>query len=243
MKKFVMILLVSGCVSAALSAQKIGLSAGMGAHFTADFTTFNLTEDGKKTGSAADYNAHLTGGGFYAFFDATYVEANFGMLFGNANSDKQDGMNDDQRKGMDVTALKVGLFGKYPIPLSGGIVFFPMLGIDGQIALGGKINGYDINDTDRFTDKNREDFKKDFSQFWFKTGVGFDIPVAANLYLRPEFLYGIRVNTDNEKKAMESTKVPAGTPTNPLATKDVKYIDSIVGHGLDIRLAMGYKFK
>lgn len=243
MKKFAMILLVLGCVSAALSAQKIGLSAGMGGYFTADFATYDLTEEGKKLGSAADYNSHLTGGGFYTFFDATYVEANLGMLFGNANQDKLDKLTDDEKKGFDVTALKVGLFGKYPIPLTGGIVFFPMLGIDGQIVLGGKALGNDINDTDKFTDDMRADFRIMFNQFWFKGGVGFDIPVAPNLYLRPEFLYGIRINTENEKEAMESKKILAPTASNPLGTKDVKYVNSIVGHGLDIRLAMGYKFK
>ena len=227
MKKAMLVLVMFGMCGAALFAQGIGLSAGLGGNFTAGFTTFALTQDAKDiTGGpkAEDFNQHLIGGGIYAFFDATYVEANVGLLFGNANQDKQDGFSDDAKKGMDVTALKLSLFGKYPIDL-GGFTLFPMLGIDGQISLGGKIQGEDI------PDEYKDDFNKMFSYFWIKAGVGFDIPLSDKLYLRPEFLYGIRFNTDDEKDMIDYMN---SGPT--------KAIDAIVGHGLDVRLALGFKF-
>ena len=224
MKKLVLVLVMIGC-GAALFAQGIGLSAGLGGNFAAQFTTYALTEDAKDIGmKAEDANSHLIGGGIYAFFDATYVEANVGLMFGNANNDKQEGFSDERKKGMDVTALKLSLFGKYPIAL-GGFTLFPMLGIDGQINLGGKFYGEDVPDD--FKDNNGYEFNELFSYFWIKAGVGVDIPLSDKLYLRPEFLYGIRFNTDQEKDFLDG---------------DPKMADTIAGHGLDVRLALGFKF-
>ncbi|MDR2482338.1 MAG: porin family protein [Treponema sp.] len=223
MKRLLLVLAVFGMCSAALFAQNIKLSAGLGGNFTADFTSFALTKDAKDADlKAKDWNSHLVGGGFYLFFDATYVEANVGLLFGNANSDKTDGMSDDQKKGMDVTAIKLGLFGKYPIDL-GSFTLFPMLGIDGQLAVGGKFYGEEPAD--------KEEFNKMFSWFWIKLGVGADIPLAEKFYLRPEFLYGIRLNTEDEKDTIDYYN---SGPT--------KMVDAIVGHGLDVRVAVGYRF-
>ena len=227
MKRMVVVLLVLVCVSSALSAQIF--SAGLGGNFTANFTTFDFTADAKDAGAkAADSNMHFVGGGVYGFFDATYVEANVGLLFGNSNFDKLDGASDETKKGMDVVALKFGLFGKYPIPMGGGPVVFPMLGVEGQVPLGGQIGGKDIN-SDEIGDTARDNFKKGFNQFWFKAGLGFDIPISGAMFFRPEFLYGIRLNTDDEKKTLDEQ----GSP---------KMLNAIVGHGLDIRLAIGFKF-
>lgn len=220
MKKVFLVLAVFGMCSAALFAQNLKLSAGLGGNFTADFTSYALTKDGKDAGyKAEDWNEHLIGGGFYLFFDATYVEANVGLLLGNSNRDKQPD-DDDQKKGYDVTAIKLGLFGKYPIDL-GSFTLFPMLGIDGQLCIGGKMGGKDV------PSEYKDDFNEGYSWFWIKLGVGADIPLAEKFYLRPEFLYGIRFNTDNEK----DTKDSAG-----------KFLDAIVGHGLDVRVAVGYRF-
>ena len=228
MKKLVLVLVMIGC-GAALFAQGIGLSAGLGGNFAAQFTTYALTEDAKDIGmKAEDANSHLIGGGIYAFFDATYVEANVGLLFGNANQDKKPDSSSGFRlypdKGMDVTALKLSLFGKYPIDL-GGFTLFPMLGIDGQINLSVKSDGEDV------PDDSKDDYNEMFSYFWIKAGVGVDIPLSDKLYLRPEFLYGIRFNTDQEKDMLDYYN------SGP---KDM--LTGIVGHGLDVRLALGFKF-
>ena len=228
MKKLVLVLVMIGC-GAALFAQGIGLSAGLGGNFAAQFMTFAPTQDAKDAGyKAEDDNGHLIGGGIYAFFDATYVEANVGLMFGNANADKEpdspSSSSSYSDKGNDVTALKLSLFGKYPIDL-GGFTLFPMVGIDGQINLGGKYYGEDVPDD--FKDFAGYEFNELFSYFWIKAGVGVDIPLSDKLYLRPEFLYGIRFNTDQEKDYLD---------------RDPKMADTIAGHGLDVRLALGFKF-
>jgi hypothetical protein len=228
MKRMAVVLVILVCVSSALSAQMF--SAGLGGTFNANFMTFDPTSDGKDGGfKAEDWNGHFVGGGVYGFFDATYVEANIGLLLGNSNSDKTNDLSDDAKKGRDVVALTLGLFGKYPIDMGGGVAVFPMFGVGGQIALGGKLYGKDITSED-FSDTNREDFKKGFNQFWFKTGLGFDVPISGAMFFRPEFLYGIRLNTEDEKDLID------------LSNKGTKTLNGIVGHGLEVRLALGFKF-
>jgi hypothetical protein len=219
MKKRV-VFLVLGCISAALSAQSI--KVGGGGNFTANFVTYAPTEDGKDL--FEDSNMHMLAGGIYAFFDLTYVEFNAGVLFGNYNMDNTDDLSDEAKKGIDITALKLGLFGKLPIAM-GAFTLFPMLGIDGQIFINGKYLDEDIE---------AEDGREEFNQLWFKAGIGLDIPLPAGggkVFLRPEFLYGIRMNTDNEKDRLDAVK-----------DVDPKVLNAIVGHGLDLKLAIGYSF-
>jgi hypothetical protein len=230
MKRMAVVLLILVCVSSALSAQMF--SAGFGGTFNANFATYDLTSDAKDFGAKAeDWNGHFVGGGVYGFFDATYIEANVGLLLGNANQDKlSDNASDDKKKGSDVVALTLGLFGKYPIAMGGGVAVFPMLGVGGQIPLGGKTSGKDIND-DEVPSKERDNFKQGFNQFWFKAGLGFDVPISGAMFFRPEFLYGIRLNTEDEKDTLNDSKIGS-----------TKMLNGIVGHGLDVRLALGFKF-
>jgi hypothetical protein len=235
-----MLLLGCLCVGAALSAQGFGLSAGLGGNFTYAFTNYTLSAEAKEKNEKTDYlNNHLAGGGVHAFFDATYVEAVAGLLFGNANKDKFSAdKSEDDRKGSDITALKLGLFGKFPIPL-GGITLFPLLGVDGQIWLAGKSGDKEID-----TSEGRKMAAEMFNTLWFKAGVGFDIslPVAGNkLFIRPELLYGIRLNTEAEKDEIADTKVLTGYDSSTLEPQYAKTYESIFGHGLDIRLSIGYR--
>jgi hypothetical protein len=229
MKKITAVLLVLVCVSAALSAQDFGLSAGGGGLFNANFTSLVLTDDGKNN-KASDKNSYQVGGGFYAFFDATYAEATVGMLFGNFNS---DGSNS---KGINTTALTLGVYGKYPIGIA-GFSLFPMLGIEGQINVAASYDGKAAEG------KYLEEFNKQFSFFWFKAGVGADIPIATNLFLRGEALYGIRLNTENERNTINGvSKDKLDEFGDLIGTTSYKAYSAIVGHGLDIRLAIGYRF-
>ena len=66
-----------------------------------------------------------------------------------------------------------------------------------------------------------------FTQIWFKLGLGADIPLAGSFYVRPEFLYGIRLNTEWESDYLDTAS---------------KTTSRIIGHGLDVHLAIGYKF-
>jgi hypothetical protein len=225
MKKIIA-LLIFVYAGAALFAQTVSLSVGGGAQFTADFTSVTLNQEYKDTfndSKVPNLNSHLVGFGIYGFFDATYIEANLGLLFGNANADDQSNSTTEFKKGIDVTALKIGIFGKYPFELSGFTVF-PMLGLDIMLPLGGMMFGETIPSGDP-----RTNFDKMFTQVWVKFGVGADFSITDSIFIRPEFLYGIRFNTDEETKSI-------GTWASG------KSYSGILGHGLDIRVAVGYRF-
>jgi hypothetical protein len=221
MKKLLAVLMVLVCGGAALSA--LDLSAGLGGNFNAHFDTYAVSKDGKDAGlKAEDYNAHFVGGGLFAFFDATYVEADVGLLFGNHNNDKTSDMSDEQKKGLDITYLRLALYGKYPISM-GNFTLAPMAGIDGLIGLGGKAYGEKVPNDALKLDK----FQERVNNFWIRLGASADFNLTEEIYLRPAALYGIRFNTTDEKDTLDLAK---------------DNLSAIVGHGLEIRVAAGYKF-
>jgi len=215
MKKIIA-LLIFVCAGAALFAQDVKVSVGGGANFTANFTSYTLNKEATDAGIKVS-DPTLIGGGVYGFFDATYIEANVGVLFGNYN------MKESNSKGLDVIALKIGLFGKYPFELSGAFSVFPLLGVDVMLPLSITSGG------EAPTGEAKTTVDKMFTQAWIKLGIGADINATDHIFVRPEFLYGIRFNTDDETKAIGAYN--AG-----------KRFSSIFGHGLDIRVAVGYRF-
>jgi opacity protein-like surface antigen len=224
------------CAGAAVFGQTVRMSVGGGGFFTADFTSYTMIKEAEEYyGKASDNNSTLIGAGFYGFFDATYIEANLGLLFGNEKNDKTPS-DEDMKKGYDVTALKIGIFGKYPFQLGETAAVFPMIGLDIMLPLGGKVWGHDPTDSDYFGKSIKSDFDKQFTQIWVKFGVGADFYVTNNIFIRPEFMYGIRFNTDSENKHIGSKFDPAADPDTR------KIASSIFGHGLDIRVAVGYSF-
>jgi opacity protein-like surface antigen len=228
----------------------IKLSAGGGALFSADFTTYTMSGDYKDMwdyyaglypdsmpGYKADlYNQNTVVAGFYAFFDATYAEANVAMVFGRTLLDNTKDRTAGDNKPINISALRLGLLGKYPIPLNGKFTLFPMLGIDGEIVMSEKHDGKNTKIT---ISKSKKDATGTdaHSSFWFKAGVGGDYALTETLYLRGEFLYGIRLNNKAEQWLLGD-----GGKTTGLNNKDIKQFSSIVGHGLDVKVGVGYKF-
>ena len=204
MKKTLFLVLFAALVSAAAFAElpRFALSAGAGGQFTVDFTSMS-------SGGQSETESFV-GGGAYAFFDATFVQAELGILLGGVS---QTGAPDS----LSLTGFRAGLFGKYPIAL-GSMTLFPLLGIDGVIWLSGKMGDFEIP----------SESLSDAGQFWIKAGVGADINLSEKLYLRPQFLYGIRLHTKAEKTMLDN--LPSGADA------------SIFGHGLDIKIAVGYRF-
>jgi hypothetical protein len=197
-------------------------SAGVGGHFTADWTTYSLTSDGEMLhGKAEKKNMQFMAGGFYGFFDATYVVANIGLAFDNTNNIKQDNFSDALKKGIDYTALKLGLFFKYPIALD-GFTIFPLLGLDNTIVLAGKMYGDTVDEDAHLLTPALRDFQHDYSQYWLKLGVGADFDITDSIYLRPEFLYGFALNN----RAATALRVKDG---------------SAATHGLDVKLSLGFR--
>jgi hypothetical protein len=158
-------------------------------------------------------------------FDATYVEVTTGFLFGG--SKRKIG---DLTTETGISAITLGAFGKYPVDM-GGFTLFPMLGMEGQFNLGGSIDGHEVK-------SGVDSFNRAHTFLWFKGGVGADIPIVNRLFIRPEFLYGIRVNTESEQDMIDGYLAPTAEDVNHRN----KLFDAIVGHGLDLRVALGYSF-
>ncbi|MCL2763015.1 MAG: hypothetical protein FWD36_07420 [Treponema sp.] len=232
MKKMVVALLVA--TIAVGGAFAVDLSAGIGGNFSAYFTSLSATSDGEDYlkiigAESKDLGITTTGGGVYAFFDITYVELNVGLMFSTTKANNNDyDMILGAEDGMSMTHLRLGLFGKFPIDLD-SFTLFPMLGIDFLINLAAK----DVKSGDKIEDKDLGIYSRGdlFNQFWFKLGVGADIPLGDSMYLRPTFLYGIRLNNQGEKDLIKDWN---SGPTD--------MVKSIVGHGLDVKLALGFKF-
>ncbi|MDR3325180.1 MAG: hypothetical protein LBS82_04250, partial [Spirochaetaceae bacterium] len=145
--------------------------------------------------------------------DATYAELSFGFFGGGGTmSQERNGVSGD---GMDfsVTGLDIGLQGKYPIELGSSLSVFPIFGIDYRVVVGAKI-----------ADKPADN-AGDLSAFWFKFGGGLDYAIANNVYLRADLLYGIRLANKMENDAIDGWDGAK----------------SRLGHGLDVKVAVGYK--
>jgi hypothetical protein len=239
MKKVIAVLVIFVCVGTALSAQiNIDMSAGAGALFGGQFTSYSLGDDGKKMDQYKDMNLRYINFGGFAFFDAIFneligVEADVGLRFGTQKlSTYPNGTPDNMKKGTSLTYLTFGLFGRYPITL-GGFTVFPLLGIQYDFLLaandkdegGGKIT---------VTDKiGKYTYRDNLNRFWIKLGAGADIDITSQIYVRPSFLYGFAFKNKGEKETID-------TIDNGKAND--KILKSIFTHGFDIRVAAGYRF-
>jgi hypothetical protein len=68
------------------------------------------------------------------------------------------------------------------------------------------------------------------SNVWFKWGWGADFGLTERIYLRHEIFYGIGTNSKPQKDHRDNIN------------QITKVIDKVINHGLDIRLAVGYRF-
>jgi hypothetical protein len=112
------------------------------------------------------------------------------------------------------------LLGKYPFGITKQLSLFPLLGINYQIMLSSKIDGNEYQ-------RDGEDSPMDFSALWFKLGLGVDFEFIPKLYGRLEALYGLRLPNKAENDMKDDWGDDAKTR---------------LGHGLTVKLAIGYKF-
>ncbi len=49
--------------------------------------------------------------------------------------------------------------------------------------------------------------KTDFNEFWFKAGLGLDVPVSSQMYVRPELTVGYKLHSkpDNDAIALDNS--------------------------------------
>jgi hypothetical protein len=203
MKRTIMLALFAAVLSAAAyAAPDLSFSAGAGAYFSHGGIS------GLKSGGW-ESEITATGAGGFAFFDATFVEVDVGF-FGGA-------LDDGGYDNGSYAAMDLSLLGKYPFA-AGPVTIFPLAGIDWKIALAVK----DKDGRQHFSDS---EIRK-LGALWFQFGGGLDFSLNRNLFVRGEFLYGLRVRNELEKDLMDDNS-------------SLKYK---LGHGPTIKAAVGYKF-
>jgi hypothetical protein len=143
----------------------------------------------------------------------------------SANSDVQKLM-DDAKTTVTMTTFDIGLLGKFPINL-GFFTLFPAIGI--QYRMGIDVIATDGENEAKYSDIDGNDPLGDLSRLWLKAGVGIDIPLGSNMYLRGMYLYGIGLLNKNEQDAQDT------------ANQGTKMYDQI-NHGFDLSVSLGLRF-
>ena len=227
---------------AGIFAVDFSLSAGAGGLLGYTFTRYTLEEGKIKSAQSMD---RFNFGGFL-FFDATYGE--FTVMIQRGNSTYAENMiqnttslADSTGKGYE-TSLGLSLMGKYPFGINERFTWFPMFGVEYQIALvqirqpkgespHDRTTGYLMEDRD----KNDKSYPLHaWNAFWINIGAGLDFAIAGPLFLRSELLFGFRLPTGYEMGALEVVKKPPTNVSNPM-------LAGLTGSP-GLKIAVGYRF-
>ena len=136
-------------------------------------------------GSSMDWTMNRNGFGAFAFFGVSpFVEFNLGFLYKDPYSltVKGPGGYSATLSGSDIDlegtgALQLGIYGKYPIPISSMFVFFPTGGIDFEIS----------------TSSEEWSGWKWWHDLWIRAGVGMDVFFTEKMFLRTHLIYGAAI--------------------------------------------------
>ncbi|GHV47085.1 hypothetical protein AGMMS49546_36280 [Spirochaetia bacterium] len=232
------------------------LSAGGGGLLGYTFTRYTLEGDG-----ALDPNTNgniklsqsmdrFNYGGFL-FFDATYGEFALSLQGGrNSYGETLDRrlaggpwatVSDYKGTGTEML-LGLSLMGKYPFKVNEKISWFPLVGIEYQIALlewrkrdGDKVRDRTKGKLDEDLDKNGNSYPLyAWNSFAIDVGAGFNYKIRDRLFLRNELLFSFRLQTPYETGALEMTK-------NKFHASNVSLV-GLTG-GPTLRTSIGYRFK
>ena len=162
----------------------------------------------------SDYTLTRNGFGAFGFFGIGRMwELNLGILYKNPQTAKykyktSNGYTESGTESVSdwldsTAALQLGIYWKYPIPVSDMLVFFPTIGADMELTLDGD---------------PQEDGLEWWNDFWLRGGVGLDVFLTERLFLRGHFIYG--------------AAIPFGGDVKPMELK--------LGHGLLIKLGLGF---
>jgi opacity protein-like surface antigen len=168
------------------------------------------------------------GGGGFLFLDVTYAELSFGLFGGSGTKTTETTTpngTQNETKDYSVTGLDFGLLVKYPIALNSSLSIFPLFGINYRVIVAAKT-------TSAWEEAVEENNPSGLSALWFKFGGGVDYAITSNVYLRGNFLYGIRLPNENEFGTVNAYNKKYSWNT----------AETHVGHGLDVKIAVGYKF-
>jgi len=241
MKKYIALLIAIFALAAVLPAADISLSAGGGGLLGYTFTRYTL-EGGNVTSTQ---NMDRLNYGGWLFFDATLWELTV-MFQGADNSyaEKMDygsaSLSNSTGRGHEAS-LGFSLLGKYPFRINERISWFPLLGVEYQIALIQKRQpegGVAYNRTKSYypedNDKNGKPYPLSaWNSWWIDIGAGLDYTITGQLFLRGELIFGFRLRTDYEKGALEVVQQQTGI-------KDPK-LTGLTG-GPALKIAAGWRF-
>jgi len=141
------------------------------------------------SGFNEEYTLKRNGFGAFAFFGlGRFLELNLGFMYKNPyelnysiSSDdygSESGTITDLGTYIEGTsALQLGAYFKYPIPINDTLVFFPTGGADFELSL----------------NSNETDFGKWWHDLWLRAGVGLDIFLNEKTFLRAHALYGAAI--------------------------------------------------
>jgi hypothetical protein len=165
------------------------------------------------------------GGGIYIFLDATYAEVFAGYTMTSGTWESSAATN-EIIPDMKCSYLNIGVLAKYPFTV-GNIKLFPLLGIDYEMAVSGKLEFATLGQEYEFDGMDDRYAAKMLTNFWVKFGGGVELNITESLYLRGELLYGVRMANDFEKNgAIFNNK--KGTP--------------MTGQGVSLRAGVGFNF-
>jgi hypothetical protein len=245
MKKLVASIMVAAVIGTVASAQAniiqaLGLSVGGGVFIGGDFGggAKATASYGGLSGEMSEKLPYFGAGGFL-FLDAKYVELSLGLFGGGGaakTTTKFPGTSTTTEKmDMSIGSFNIGLLGKYPFPINSKLSVFPLLGFDFQIVFSAKVEGDDYKDL-------YGGETTDFSATWFKFGGGLDYAITDKVYFRGEALYGFKIPTKAEKDIKDILKAYG---EYMLASYGISGIhpnaETLLGHGLTVKLAIGYK--
>ena len=219
-------------------AADFSLSAGGGGLAGYTFTRYSLEGGSVKSVQSMD---RFDYGGFL-FFDATYAEFSLMCKGGNYTYSEKvaDSLVNSKGTGSE-TSIGFSLLGKYPLSLNNKITWFPMFGIDYQIALtqirqpDGNIS-YDRSKGELASDRDVDDKPYPLSAWnslWIEIGAGLDFSINGPLFLRSEFLFGFRLPTVYEMGALEFAKMQMNM--------DNPKLGGLTGNP-SLKVAIGYMF-
>ena len=223
-KKFLLTLVLVLLCNIGAYAQMNG-SIGVGGSFTTNYWNVKWNQDGKEIlgNNLNIVDMRLQGPGFFTYMDFQYALFSMGLNFGGMyfiNDDLQEVVNESAGGTLETLLryISLSLYAKYPFSVE-KLSFFPMAGFDWKIPtlyserINGKTYTYDSG------------LWEEFSSFWLKLGLGTDISLSSNNYLRLMFLYGIGTNTKFYKDIIDFIEPSLHSGT--------------INHGFDIKLAFG----
>jgi hypothetical protein len=145
----------------------------------------------KWAGGEAVAMPYTAGVGGYLFLDAVYAEAFAGYSTGGGDWISAAAPSGDYLPYMSRTYINIGVLGKYPLG-AGRLRYFPLLGIEYEAAIAGKLE-YGDGGVYEFDGTDGRYGAGSLSNFWVKLGGGGDFKISENLYVRGELLWGVRL--------------------------------------------------